>query len=97
MDEPKRKLKIKMSDLESAFEHRDPMMEIEYYLDLETGDPTDAASAAGRPIHPGYRRSHGTGRPAWRHVAGDGQGARAYFASIRDGVLSRGRDIDSAE
>jgi len=38
MEEPTRKLKIKMSELESAFEHRDPMMEIEYYLDLETGD-----------------------------------------------------------
>ena len=38
MQGPKRKLKIKMSDLESAFEHRDPMMEIEYYLDLETGE-----------------------------------------------------------
>lgn len=37
MKGPKRKLKIKLSELETAFEHRDPTMEIDYYLDLETG------------------------------------------------------------
>jgi hypothetical protein len=38
MDQPKRKLKINMIDLESAFEHHDPLMETSYFLDLETGE-----------------------------------------------------------
>jgi hypothetical protein len=38
MNQPKRKLKINIIDLESAFEHHDPMMEFSYYLDLETGE-----------------------------------------------------------
>ncbi len=35
MDEPKRKLKIDMRELEDAFDHQD---QIKYYLDLETGE-----------------------------------------------------------
>lgn len=38
MSQLKRKLTINMIDLESAFEHRDPVMEISYFLDLETGE-----------------------------------------------------------
>jgi hypothetical protein len=38
MNQPKRKLKINMIDLESAFEHQDPLMETAYFLDLETGE-----------------------------------------------------------
>lgn len=37
MEGSKRKLKINLNELESAFEHRDPMMDLEYYLDLESG------------------------------------------------------------
>ena len=38
MNHPKRKLKINMIDLESAFEFHDPTMEFSYFLDLETGE-----------------------------------------------------------
>ena len=38
MNQPKRKLKFNMMDLESAFEHHDPLMETSYFLDLETGE-----------------------------------------------------------
>lgn len=38
MNQPKRKLKINMIDLESAFEHQDPLMETAYFLDLKTGE-----------------------------------------------------------
>ncbi len=38
MNQPKRKLKINLIDLESAFEHHDELMEISYFLDLETGE-----------------------------------------------------------
>ena len=38
MNQPKRKLKVNMMDLESAFEHHDPLMETSYFLDLETGE-----------------------------------------------------------
>jgi hypothetical protein len=38
MNQPKRKLKINMIDLESAFEHQDPLMETSHFLDLETGE-----------------------------------------------------------
>lgn len=38
MNQAKRKLKINLMDLESAFEHRDFSMEMDYFLDLETGE-----------------------------------------------------------
>jgi hypothetical protein len=38
MNQPKRKLKIDMIELESAFEHHDVILGTSYYLDLETGE-----------------------------------------------------------
>jgi hypothetical protein len=38
MNQPKRKLKINLIDLESAFEHQGDPVEISYFLDLETGE-----------------------------------------------------------
>ena len=38
MNQAKRKLKIDLMDLESAFEHHDFSMEMDYFLDLETGE-----------------------------------------------------------
>jgi hypothetical protein len=38
MNQQKRKLKINMIDLESAFEHHEDLLEIAYFLDLETGN-----------------------------------------------------------
>jgi hypothetical protein len=40
MDQPKRKLKINMAELVDAFDHMDPYSEIQYYLDVETGEVT---------------------------------------------------------
>ncbi|HJW90242.1 MAG: hypothetical protein A2Z16_11700 [Chloroflexi bacterium RBG_16_54_18] len=38
MNQPKRTLKINMIDLIYAFEFSDPLSEVSYYLDLETGE-----------------------------------------------------------
>lgn len=38
MNQPKRQLKITLADLETAFENHDALLEISYFLDLETGE-----------------------------------------------------------
>ena len=38
MNQPRRKLKINMMDLELAFESRDDLFDYDYFLDLETGE-----------------------------------------------------------
>lgn len=38
MNQPKRKLKINMMDLQDAFEQHDYLLETTYFLDLETGE-----------------------------------------------------------
>lgn len=54
MNQPRRKLKIDMMDLELAFESRDDLFDDDYFLDLETGDVIMATGEEDRLLEEIY-------------------------------------------
>jgi hypothetical protein len=73
MNQAKRKLKIDLVDLESAFEHHDFSMEMDYFLDLETGEVVLVTGEARRLLEDVYEEyaDPDTGEVDWPTILPD--------------------------